>query len=291
MRKIKSGILGLNPLLDGGINENSTTVVIGGSGAGKTTFATQFIRMGLEQGQEAIFVSLDENKEQIIREAVEMGWSEVLDYLDNEQLVFIDASGKDFSQFIKKELPSFVEKWSGENARIVIDPLTPVMWTTEDRYEQRELIGFLLKQTRKVGTVVCTLEEHGSAANLTGKEIIIPMYLADSVIHLRYLPIEDKVARTLKIVKCRSSRHSDISHPFRIIKGLGILVERYGYDVKDSAVVPAQLIEQLQGSGLPKSIITRITRSLSELIDEDFVGLTTEQVINEIMNEYMSPGP
>ena len=79
MRKIRSGILGLNPLIDGGINENSTTVVIGASGAGKTTFATQFIRMGLEQGQEGIFVSLDENKEQIIREAVEMGWSEVLE--------------------------------------------------------------------------------------------------------------------------------------------------------------------------------------------------------------------
>ena len=67
MRKIRSGVYGLNPLLDGGVNENSTTVVIGRSGAGKTTLATQFIRRGLQDGQEGIFVSLDENKEQIIR--------------------------------------------------------------------------------------------------------------------------------------------------------------------------------------------------------------------------------
>ncbi|MFQ6059684.1 MAG: RAD55 family ATPase [Thermoplasmata archaeon] len=58
MKKIKSGIYGLNELIDGGMNENSTTVVIGSSGAGKTTFATQFIRRGLEEGQEGIFVRL-----------------------------------------------------------------------------------------------------------------------------------------------------------------------------------------------------------------------------------------
>src|SRR3990172_7896046 len=147
-----------NPLLDGGFNETSTTVVIGRSGAGKTTLATQFIRRGLHEGQEGIFVSLDENKEQIIREAVEMGWSDILGYLDEELLVFIDASGREFGNFIRKELPAFVADWQGANARIAVDPLTPVMWSTKDAYEQRELIGFMLKETRKVGTVLCTLE-------------------------------------------------------------------------------------------------------------------------------------
>ena len=184
MDKIKSGIYGLNRLLDGGINVNSTTVVIGMSGAGKTTFATQFIRRGLETGQEGIFVSLDENKEQIIKEAIEMGWTDIRSYVDDEKLVFIDASGMEFSKFIKKELPDFVADWKGANARIAVDPLTPVIWSTSDRYEQRDLIGFMLKETRKVGTVLCTLEEHGIAGDLSGNETIIPMSLADSVIHL-----------------------------------------------------------------------------------------------------------
>ena len=132
MRKIRTGIFGLNPLLDGGFNEHSTTVVIGASGAGKTTFATQFIRRALVDRQEGIFVSLDENKEQIIREAVEMGWSDILEYLDDELLVFIDASGREFSNFIRKELPAFVDDWKGANARIAVDPLTPVMWSTKE---------------------------------------------------------------------------------------------------------------------------------------------------------------
>src|SRR5439155_19537904 len=134
---IRSGVYGLNPLLDGGVNENSTTVVIGRSGAGKTTLATQFIRRGLQEGQEGVFVSLVENKEQIIREAVELGWSDIVEYLDDELLVVIDASGREFSNFIRKELPAFVADWKGSTARMVVHPQTRVRWPRKDAEGQR----------------------------------------------------------------------------------------------------------------------------------------------------------
>src|SRR5438093_1368350 len=153
-----------------------------------------------------------------------MGWSDILDYLDNELLVFIDASGREFSNFIRKELPAFVADWKGSNARIVVDPLTPVLWSTKDLYEQRDLIGYMFKQTRKVGTVLCTLEEHGQA-DLAGPETVIPMYLADCVVHLKLNSNDADPSRLLKIVKCRNSRHSPVSHPFQIVRGLGIVIE------------------------------------------------------------------
>lgn len=289
MKKIKSGIYGLNLLLDGGINENSTTVVIGASGAGKTTFATQFIRRGLESGQEGIFVSLDENKDEIIREAIEMGWREILDFLDKEKLVFIDASGKEFSNFIKKELPSFVAEWKGANARISIDPLTPVIWSVKDQYERRDLIGFLLKQARRVGTVLCTLEEHGGAGDLSGPETIIPMYLADCVVHLRYRSVDGPVDRMLKIVKCRSSKHSDLTHSYRIIKGLGLIVERGGYERIDTKEIPNQLKEDISsvvGDRLPQHVKSRLSRALDELTDDDFKGIKTAEMIEDLIEEY-----
>jgi KaiC/GvpD/RAD55 family RecA-like ATPase len=289
MKKIKSGIYGLNPLLDGGINENSTTAVIGASGAGKTTFATQFVRRGLESGQEGIFVSLDENKDEIIREAIEMGWREILDYLDNEKLVFIDASGKEFSSFIKKELPSFVSEWGGSSARISIDPLTPVLWSVQDQYERRDLIGFLLKQARKVGTVLCTLEEHGSSGDLSGPETIIPMYLADCVVHLRYVPVSGAEGRTLKIVKCRSSKHSDMTHSYRIIKGLGLIVERGSFKRTSTKKIPDKLkndMKQIVGEKVPSHVRARLSRALRELTDDDFEGIKTSEIIEDIIEEY-----
>ena len=286
MRKIKSGIFGLNPLLDGGFNENSTTVVIGSSGAGKTTCATQFIRRGLQEGQEGIFVSLDENKEQIIREAIEMGWSDILDFLEDGLLVFIDASGREFGNFIRKELPAFVADWKGANTRIAVDPLTPVLWSTKDQYEQRDLIGFMLKETRKVGTVLCTLEEHGPG-ELTGPETIIPMYLADCVIHLKYKASDGNVTRFLKIIKARSTRHSEQSHPYKIIKGLGLIVESNAYKRETTTKIPAQIKDALlRKKPLPKGIQESVQKALEGLNDEDFKTLKAEQLIESILAEY-----
>jgi len=286
VRKIKSGIFGLNTLLDGGMNENSTTVVIGSSGAGKTTCATQFIRRGLQEGQEGIFVSLDENKEQIIREAVEMGWSDILDYLEDGLLVFIDASGREFSNFIRKELPAFVADWKGANARIAVDPLTPVMWSTKDQYEQRDLIGFMLKETRRFGTVLCTLEEHGPG-DLTGPETIIPMYLADCVIHLKYKASEGNLTRYMKIIKARSTRHSELSHPYRIIKGLGLIVDSNTFKRETTTKIPDQIKEVLkQKKPFPKGIQESIQKALEGLNDEDFKMLKAEHLIESILSEY-----
>jgi len=285
VRKIRSGIYGLNPLLDGGVNENSTTVVIGRSGAGKTTLATQFIRRGLQDGQEGVFVSLDENKEQIIREAVEMGWSDILDYLDNELLVFIDASGREFSNFIRKELPAFVADWKGSNARIVVDPLTPVLWSTKDLYEQRDLIGYMFKQTRKVGTVLCTLEEHGPG-DLAGPETVIPMYLADCVVHLKFNSDHANPSRLLNIVKCRNSRHSPSAHAFQIVRGLGIVIEGVDGRRAATAKVPSQLRQLLLTHSMPKNVRDALEKSLDGLTDEDFRSLKPEQVLELIIQEY-----
>jgi len=285
VRKIRSGIYGLNPLLDGGVNENSTTVVIGRSGAGKTTLATQFIRRGLQDGQEGVFVSLDENKEQIIREAVEMGWSDILDYLDNELLVFIDASGREFSNFIRKELPAFVADWKGSNARIVVDPLTPVLWSTKDLYEQRDLIGYMFKQTRKVGTVLCTLEEHGPG-DLAGPETVIPMYLADCVVHLKFNSDHANPSRLLNIIKCRNSRHSPSAHAFQIVRGLGIVIEGVDGRKAVSAKAPSQLRQLLLTHSIPKNVRDALEKSLDGLTDEDFRSLKPEQVLELIIQEY-----
>jgi KaiC/GvpD/RAD55 family RecA-like ATPase len=285
VRKIRSGVYGLNPLLDGGVNENSTTVVIGRSGAGKTTLATQFIRRGLQEGQEGVFVSLDENKEQIIREAVEMGWTDILEYLDDELLVFIDASGREFSNFIRKELPAFVADWKGSTARIVVDPLTPVLWSVKDPYEQRDLIGYMFKETRKVGTVLCTLEEHGPA-DLTGPETVIPMYLADCVVHLKLGTSDSDPARLLKIVKCRNSRHSPGSHPFQIVRGLGIVIQ--GVDGGRPATVktPSQLRQLLLTRSMPKNVRDSLEKSLDGMTDADFRGLKPEEILDLILQEY-----
>jgi len=288
MEKIKSGVYGLNELLDGGINEHSTTVVIGASGAGKTTFALQFIMRGMEVGDDGVFISLDENQKQILKEAESMGWKNIHEYIENDRLVFIDASGEQFSDFIRVELPDFVNDWRGTKSRIVIDPLTPVLWAVKERYEQRELISFLLKEVRKVGTVLCTLEEHGSIGDLSGNETVIPMYIADCIIHLKYFTTEKDVIRNLQIVKCRSSKHSERSHIYRIIGGLGLTVQHKGFPTTKSDKLSKDLINKYKSlaNQLPPVVRKRITNAIDSIKDHDLRDIDTEQLIDDILKEY-----
>ncbi len=286
VEKVRTGILGLNALLGGGLNERSSTVVIGTAGAGKTTFAHQFIRRGLLEGQEGIFISLDENKEQIIRDALNMGWDDILYFIEEEKLIFIDASGKEFQVFIKRELPDFVSKWEGANLRIAIDPLTPVIWATPSRYQQRELLGFMLRELKKIGTIVATLEEHGSP-NLSSPETSIPMYLADTVIHLKYTIGED-YSRKLHIVKMRGSRHSEKVHPYRIIRGLGLVVTGTGHKKlstrENVEVLRRKVLEKMKDAS--PIIISRIEKIIEELDDADLEDVNIDELAEIIAEEF-----
>ncbi|UCE73285.1 MAG: hypothetical protein JSV56_09650 [Methanomassiliicoccales archaeon] len=300
MEKITTGIYGLNPLLDGGLNKNSVTTVVGATGTGKTTFVMQFLHRGLEEGEEAIYITLEEYKEQILKEAAEMGWGDLKDYLEDGSLVFIEAGGMEFSDFIKEELPEFVAEWEGIHARIAIDPLTPIVWTAQDKYKQRELISTLFSETKKVGTVLSTLEEHGTFGDLSGPETIIPMYLSDAVIHLRYvshptaLPKERleglgmaQVDTRMRIVKSRSSWHSTISHPYTIFKGIGIVIE--GVDVGIAGTkFPEDLRETLLSKfeKLPKEYRDKLKNMVEGLTTQDIGTMNPNQLISLILNEY-----
>ena len=290
LKKIKSGIIGFNSLVGGGLNQNSITLVVGPPGVGKTTFSIQFVRRGLEQGNDALFVSLDENQEQIIQEAEEMGWDKIRDYIDENKLVFIDAGGKKFSEFVRSELPVFVEEWKGSQTRISIDPLTPVIWAVEDKYEQRELLMLLFKEVKKIGTIVCTLEEHGTKSELSGPETIIPMYLADTVIHLQYrYDSEDKTRkRELHVLKSRNSRHSHGFHQYTVVKGFG-LVLKSGHEYNpDMSKIDPELRTELEKSlmKLPPMAADRVRKAIPQITQEDLKDVDFRKMITDLLDDY-----
>ena len=293
MRKIRSGVYGLNALMDGGINEHTTTVVIGSPGAGKTTFATQYLRRGLEEGEDAVFITLDEAPQEIIKNAMLMGWEDAESYLEAGSMVFVDAGGKQFSNFIRRELAEFVREWEGHNARIVIDPLTPVLWSVKEKYEQRELVSFLLRQTRRIGTVLCTLEEHGVVGDLSAPELIIPMYLADNVIHLRYASHENPEKRELKIIKCRNSKHSRSWHPFGIVKGAGLFVQRVPEPPRAKAEREKlvseirRVMDRVAPEGkLNARALANLTRTVETLVAEASGPVDPLEVLALVLEEY-----
>lgn len=224
MDRIKTGIYGLDQLIEGGLRDKTAIVVVGSSGTGKTTFVMQFLMHGIENGEQGLYVTLEESPEQIMKEAALMGWD--MKKHHEKSLFFIHLKGRNFKKMIEEQLPQLVKARADYEikTRVVIDPMTPVIWATADKLEQRELIGKLFYLLKELGVVMATVEEHARPGETIGEDVVTPIYLADGAIHLEYYPIGGAFNRTLKIIKMRGAHHGEGVYPYIFARGAGIIV-------------------------------------------------------------------
>src|SRR5436309_7515732 len=78
---------------------------------------------------------------------------------------------------IEEQLPQLVKARADYNiaTRVVIDPMTPVIWATAEKLEQRELIGKLFYTLKELGVVLCTVEEHAKPGETIGEDVLLPI--------------------------------------------------------------------------------------------------------------------
>ncbi len=232
--RIKSGIFGLDRILDGGFRDNTSVVVVGASGTGKSTFAMQFIMHGIYTGEQGLYISMEEEPEQIMREAKLLGWD--MEKHFEKELFFIHLKGKNFKKMITEQLPQLVKARAdyAVKTRVCIDPMTPVIWAVEDKQEQRELIASLFGTLKKLGVVLSTVEEHSKPGETIGEDVLLPIYLSDGAVHLDYHPIGGAFNRTLQIIKMRGSAHGEEVYPYIFARGAGVIVRTTAEDKDDA---------------------------------------------------------
>lgn len=287
MGRIETGIFGLDQLIEGGLNEKSTTVIVGSSGTGKTTFGVQFLMHGIENGEQGLFVSLEETPEQIMKEAEAIGIDLRKHY--EKDLFFIHLKGKNFKKMVEEQLPQLVKARSDYDirTRVVIDPITPVLWATEDKLEQRELIGKLFYTLRELGVVISTVEEHTKPGEAVGEDVLLPIYLADGALHLEYYPIGGAFNRTLKVIKMRGTHHGEGVYPYMFVRGMGVIVRASGTDI---AVEPGQEYNEIFDKAIrtaetgqaPKPLLSRL-KKMKESWDYDY---SPEEALHIVFDSY-----
>ena len=74
IKRIATGIPGLDNLIGGGFKEKSVNLVAGGPGTGKTIFALQFLLDGLKRGEAGIYITFEEKRRNIYEDVLEFGW-------------------------------------------------------------------------------------------------------------------------------------------------------------------------------------------------------------------------
>ncbi len=230
--RIKTGIFGLDQILAGGFRDKTAVVVVGASGTGKSTFAMQFLMHGIKHGEQGLYVSMEESPTQIIREAELLGFDMQQHF--EKDLFFIHLKGSNFKDMINEQLPKLVKARQDYqlHTRVAIDPMTPVIWSISNKQDQRELISKLFNTLKELGVVMATVEEHAKPGETIGEDVLLPIYLADSVIHLDYHPIGGAFNRTLQIIKFRGSSHGEGVYPYIFARGAGVIARTGGEEAR-----------------------------------------------------------
>src|SRR5208283_2152498 len=74
LRKVPTGIQGLDELTDGGLPRGRSTLLCGGAGSGKTLLAMEFLVRGVKEFKEpGVFVAFEEQTEELAQNFASLG--------------------------------------------------------------------------------------------------------------------------------------------------------------------------------------------------------------------------
>ncbi len=231
MNRVKTGIAGLDPLVEGGFPEGRSILVSGATGTGKTIFCTQFAYNGAkEYGEPAVYVTLDERPDLIREDVSRFGWN--LEELERKRLLtMIDGSiakvglpsDEEFSMpaqgfDIDKLLLEIMRAIKNTRAkRVVIDSIPGLGFNFETENDVRKAVLKLSYILQRAGITSMLTSEVEEGSNKFGK-YGVEEYVVDGVIVMHYLGVGTKSNRTLHIRKMRATKHSEELHPIEISK-------------------------------------------------------------------------
>ena len=220
VERVKSGISGLDKILKGGLPKGSVVLITGGAGTGKTTFLSQFLWEGLQEGEKCLYITLEETPEDIINDAVLYGWDFApyrksgmfrIDFFDPFELGDVNARLKDMIA---------VNKFT----RVVIDSTSLFGMYLNDEYKIRKKLFKLaqdLKGAKCTALISAEIPEDSKALSRYGVE----EFVVDGVIVLYYLGLGEGVFRNLAVRKMRRTDHLHGAFPLEMTnKGIKVVV-------------------------------------------------------------------
>ena len=224
--RLDIGIDGLDQMILGGVPERSLMVAIGSAGTGKTTFGLQFLNQGLVEGENGVYITLEESFERIVSTADEKGWG-FREYVDDDRLAVVDIDPVEMSNSldsIQNDLPDLIEEFGAD--RLVLDSVSLLEMMYESAPQRRSQVFGFARALKEAGiTILLTSEADRNHAYASRYGIV--EYLADAVFVLRYVRPSDfrETRLAIEIQKIRDANHSRETKPYDLT-GDGINVYR-----------------------------------------------------------------
>jgi circadian clock protein KaiC len=215
--RCSSGIDGFDKLLGGGVDEGSSTLLLGPAGSGKSTLALQFASEVIRRGGKAAMFIFDEELGLLFDRAKPLGYD----------LAAMRASGSlEVRQFDAAELSPGEFTHQVRNAVrdpavkvVVIDSLNGYQAAMPQEnsliLHMHELLQYLNRQGI---SSFLTVAQHGLVGEM--RSPVDVTYLADTVVLLRFFEAAGSVRRAISVIKKRTGWHEDTIREFWIDHGI-----------------------------------------------------------------------
>jgi circadian clock protein KaiC len=215
--KLASAIPELDTLLGGGIEEGTSTLIVGGAGTGKSTIAAQFCVAAARRGDKSIIFMFDESPNTLFTRCSGLG-IEIEEHVASGKVEIVqvdpaELSPGEFAFLIREAVES-----SGVKI-VAVDSLNGYLNAMpEERFltiQLHELLMYLSQQG--VATLLI-----GAHHGVIGSQMTTPVdasYLADAVLLLRYFESKGEVRQAISVVKKRGGMHERTIREFGMSNG------------------------------------------------------------------------
>lgn len=220
LERVKTGIEGLDEIMNGGIPKGQLVLLSGTCGTGKTTMCTQYIYNGLTKFKEnGIYLSFEEMPQNIKNNVSQFGIN-FEPYEKAGKFSFIK-----YDPYHIEEVFEILENKIRDTKaqRVVIDSVSALGIHVRDKAELRRMIFNLSVILRKLGCTALLVSEivPGSTGKIS--RYGVEEFVTDSVVVLYYERNEFAFNRAIQIWKMGGSDHSKKLHPYKITdKGISV---------------------------------------------------------------------
>jgi len=219
---VRLGTPGLDELFSkGGIEHQSTLLVSGEPGAGKSILAMQFIYNGARlYGESGVFVTSEQSVEKVRQNAKSLG----MDFKEYEQKGLIKVMKVPVThayEMAPEELMKEVKRT--EVKRVAIDSITPLEYLSSDiKGFRARILAFLEALVTHDVTLLVTAEKRKT--DFENIEFSPEDFLFDGLILMGRMRKTVSFERVLSVIKMRGTSHSDELHPVEITES-GLVVK------------------------------------------------------------------
>lgn len=224
-QRVKTHIIGFDELIEGGFPKNSSILLSGSAGTGKTIFSLQYLYNGSSiENEKGIYFTFEEKKESLLEQANQFGWD--LDKLDKKnKLKIISIGTDDINKNTINDMIEIIE--NTKSKRVVIDSITTLSFLAPESISTGQLNNHTIKKflysfitkfkDMQDLTIILISQKDEKVSN------DIAEYLCDGVINIDYESLGGDFSRQLTIKKMRKTKNNEDIHPMEISK-TGIVI-------------------------------------------------------------------